>query len=207
MKERWQIERHIIGALLFEDSYPRVAHVLRPTNFSARPEINHMLVYQTIASMWPGKPIDILTVARELRLQHNVNYNGRLAQYNADVSSARHLVYWSFVLLEMDIREKFGKVVMGWKLQLSKNLEATALLQEVINYIEDHTKDIFQLVPGTIRFLNAHGLHGVAEDLQEMNDQLSERAIRIKKIDHYNRLKQQIERLESELAILSMEVA
>ena len=107
----------------------------------------------------------------------------------------------------MDIREKFGKVVMGWKLQLSKNLEATALLQEVINYIEAHTKDIFQLVPGTIRFLNAHGLHGVAEDLQEMNDQLSERAIRIKKIDHYNRLKQQIERLESELAILSMEVA
>lgn len=207
MKERLTLERSIIGALLFEDSYARVAHVLRPTNFSVTAEINHQLVFQTMASMWPHKPIDILTVCQEIRQKHGLNYSHALAQYNAGVSSARHLVYWSFVLLEMDIREKFGKVVMGWKLQLSKNLEATALLQEVINYIEDHTKDIFQLVPGTIRFLNAHGLHGVAEDLQEMNDQLSERAIRIKKIDHYNRLKQQIERLESELAILSMEVA
>lgn len=207
MKERLTLERSIIGALLFEDSYARVAHVLRPANFSVTAEINHQLVFQTMASMWPHKPIDILTVCQEIRQKHGLNYSYALAQYNASVSSARHLVYWSFVLLEMDIRGKFSKVVLDWKMQLSKDLNATALLQEVVNYIEDHTKDIFQVVPGSVRFLNAHGLSGCAEDLKEMEDQLSERAIRIKKIDHYNRLRTSLERIESELAILSLDVA
>lgn len=207
MKERLILERSIIGALLFEDSYPRVAHVLRPANFSVTAEVNHQLVYQTMASMWPHKPIDILTVCQEIRQKHGLNYSYALAQYNASVSSARHLVYWGFVLLEIDIRGKFNNVILEWKKELSKDLTAAAILQEVSNYIGDRTKDIFQLVPGTIRFLNAHGLQDCAEDLKEMEEQLNERAMRIKKIDHYNRLRMQLERIESELAILSMEVA
>ena len=63
-----ELEEVVLGALMIEnDAYPQVSEILRPESFY---EHRHQLIYAAITDLAiQQKPIDILTVAEQLRLR------------------------------------------------------------------------------------------------------------------------------------------
>ena len=61
-----ELEEAVLGALMIErDAYSQVSEILRPESFY---EHSHQLIYQAITTLaLQQKPIDILTVAEQLR--------------------------------------------------------------------------------------------------------------------------------------------
>lgn len=73
----------VLGALMIEkDAYPQVSEILRPESFY---EHRHQLIYAAITDLAiQQKPIDILTVAEQLRLRGTGGGRRTFLYYSAE---------------------------------------------------------------------------------------------------------------------------
>ena len=90
-----ELEEAVLGALMIEkDAYSLVSEILRPESFY---EHRHQLIYAAITDLAiQQKPIDILTVAEQLRSRGNLEEAGGpfyITQLSGKVASSAHIEY------------------------------------------------------------------------------------------------------------------
>ncbi|MFA6873892.1 MAG: replicative DNA helicase [Bacteroidaceae bacterium] len=97
-----ELEEVVLGALMLEtDAYPLVSEILRPESFY---EHNHQLIYRAIVELAAAqKPIDILTVTEQLRVDGNLEEVGGgfyIARLSSLVASAAHIEYHARIIAQ-----------------------------------------------------------------------------------------------------------
>ena len=97
-----EIEEAVLGALMIErDAYSIVSEILRPESFY---EHRHQLLYKAITSLaMRQKPIDILTVAEQLRSTGDLEEVGGpfyITQLSGKVASSAHIEYHARIIAQ-----------------------------------------------------------------------------------------------------------
>ena len=97
-----ELEEVVLGALMIEkDAYPQVSEILRPESFY---EHRHQLIYAAITDLAiQQKPIDILTVAEQLRLRGELEEAGGpfyITQLSGKVASSAHIEYHARIIAQ-----------------------------------------------------------------------------------------------------------
>ena len=88
-----ELEAAVLGALMIEkDAYPLISEILKPESFY---EHRHQLLYKAIQTLAIGqKPIDILTIAEQLRSTGELEEVGGpvyISQLAGKVNSSAHM--------------------------------------------------------------------------------------------------------------------
>lgn len=153
MHNRIEIEQSILGAIIYHNGYSQIAHVLSVNNFSSKNEgfNRNKEIFEIVASMYPSRPIDFISIAHEIRVKHPNDSEIMQTLHNVGhrVGGAGSIVYWAFILLQIDIADKFKYQLVEWRSKREKNLdyvEAGALKEIIENIIPD--TDIFDLIEG-----------------------------------------------------------
>ena len=97
-----ELEEAVLGALMIEkDAYSLVSEILRPESFY---EHRHQLIYAAITDLAiQQKPIDILTVAEQLRSRGNLEEAGGpfyITQLSGKVASSAHIEYHARIIAQ-----------------------------------------------------------------------------------------------------------
>lgn len=176
---RHDIERAILAAIIYCDGYVRISNILTYKNFQV---VAHADIFRCISVLYPHTPIDIITAGNELsKLDPEGGYNLLINTLSVNVSSAGNLEYWAFILLEMDITEKFRRQVSEWKIEAAGDGHKTtvAVLDEISENIGK--MDIFDLIEKVIAYFQDKGLREEEQKALAFNDQLAARVKDIKK--------------------------
>lgn len=157
MITRLYIEQSILGAIIYYNGYAQIAHILSPKNFSSKPEgfHRHAELFSVICSLYPNKPIDFITVGLEVQKQYpdNPEIMQTLCTVGHKVCSTSSIVQWAFILLQIDISEKFKSQMIAYKSLREQNLDYTEAggLKEIIEAI-DTENDIFEVIEGASKY-------------------------------------------------------
>ena len=97
-----ELEAAVLGALMIEkDAYPLISEILKPESFY---EHRHQLLYKAIQTLAIGqKPIDMLTVAEQLRSTGELEEVGGpvyIAQLAGKVNSSAHIEYHARIIAQ-----------------------------------------------------------------------------------------------------------
>ena len=97
-----ELEAAVLGALMIEkDAYPLISEILKPESFY---EHRHQLLYKAIQTLAIGqKPIDILTVAQQLRSTGELEEVGGpvyISQLAGKVNSSAHIEYHARIIAQ-----------------------------------------------------------------------------------------------------------
>ncbi len=97
-----ELEAAVLGALMIErDAYSQVSEILRPESFY---EHSHQLIYQAITTLaLQQKPIDILTVAEQLKSTGDLEQAGGafyITQLSGKVASSAHVEYHARIIAQ-----------------------------------------------------------------------------------------------------------
>ena len=97
-----ELEETVLGALMIEsDAYSQVSDILKPESFY---EHRHQLLYKAITTLaLQQKPVDILTVAEQLRSTgefEEVGGPAYIAQLTSKVASSAHIEYHARIIAQ-----------------------------------------------------------------------------------------------------------
>ncbi len=97
-----ELEEAVLGALMIEkDAYSLVSEILRPESFYER---RHQLIYAAITALaLRQEPVDILTVAQQLRSAGNLEEVGGpfyITQLSGKVASSAHIEYHARIIAQ-----------------------------------------------------------------------------------------------------------
>ena len=125
------LEEAVLGALLIDkNALSRVIDILHPEAFYKE---QHQLIYKAIGNLFgDNQPVDILTVAAELRKEGLMKQAGGeryLAQLSQKVSSGAHIEYHSRIVLQKHIQR-----------------ELVRISSEIIESAFDETTDVLELL-------------------------------------------------------------
>ncbi len=100
-----EMEQAVIGALLIErDAYFRISEILQPESFY---ESKHQVIYDAIRILYlEERPVDILTVAEQLRRTDNLEKAGGeyyLATLSRNVHSSAHIEYHARIIAQKSL--------------------------------------------------------------------------------------------------------
>lgn len=192
---RYELEDIIIGAVLVDASgYAQVADILRPGTFiSKRHLFANSTVWQAIQTAAKQGPVDIMTVTRMLYLgqpetdaAHPIQSVGwHVARYTDRVASAVNLRHHALCLFEYALREQAVAI-----LRQAANGELGDLT-ELEAFLADETRDIHQDIHRATAFLRSHGYPEVAEVMQELGVNVSERLRQMSRQSWVSYIKQQ----------------
>lgn len=183
---RIELEQAIIGAVVLETRYDQVGNILKPSNFTAKKEdthANYQLIWSTIKEQAEAdNPYDIITIANKLKQKRlpTGNYSYELALCTSQVNSGASLIEHAIILLETDIREKLVKQLMAFQAS-NRNINYRAMLQEILNHVQDPSEDIFDVVDSAEHYFAANGMKEEAEKMREFNLKVELRADQIRK--------------------------
>jgi urease gamma subunit len=189
MFERLNIEDSILGAIIYHNGYPQIAHILSPANFSDLPERQNRGLYSIICGLFPDRPIDLVSISHEIRTKHphNVALMSTLLNTGHRVCSATSIVHWASILLEIDITGKFQRQIADWRSERESNLdhvEAAALLEIFENATAG--RDIFDLIDEATRYFHHHDMQTELDGCIKLHAYLSKKFHNIKKMNSIN---------------------
>lgn len=150
---RIELEQTILGACILEDAYYQVAEVLSPQNFSSNEPYNHRLIFRTIESMYPTRPVDLVSLFHEINIPHYAAY---LATCTNQVSSAANLKYHAFILLELSMGDA---MISCLSRATDKEVSVTtkAAIHEIIDECLDRSNDILGIYDKAEEYLKSVG--------------------------------------------------
>lgn len=173
-----EIEEAILGALMIEVCYGRVAHVLRPENFSSK---KHQLIYTTISNMFPTSRIDILTVTQQLRntgLLEDAGGPWYITQLTNRVASAANIECHALILLQTDIRFKYIDLLQS--LLTNNNFALDKTIADVVETLYESSTDIFDCLEFSIELFTEKGMDEASlQSLVAFNKAVDVRTTRI----------------------------
>jgi hypothetical protein len=187
MITRLYIEQSILGAIVYHSGYAQIAHILSPKNFTSKAEgyCRNAELFSVICSLYPHKPIDFLTVGLELQKQYpnSPDVIQTLFQIGHKVCSSSSIVHWAFILLQIDISEKFKAQMVAYKSQREGNLDYTEAggLKEIIEAIETEN-DIFEVIEGAGKYFKHLNMDEELNSSIKLYQDLSKKVSNLKSI-------------------------
>lgn len=189
---RQHLEQIIIGSCLLENGYDRIAGVLNFKNFTPSNSYDHQVIFKAIEALYPCSPIDLLTVTHKI---NNQDYAYYLAECSSKVSSAAHLRYHAFILLQLSMRdvliERLNKA-NGNEFSLSTKVAINEIIDECLDYSRD-ILDIYEKAP--IHLANIGAEESLVKEITNLKIGLSEKVIKIKKQAHIDSLFANMQRI------------
>jgi hypothetical protein len=189
MHNRLKIEESILGAIIYHNSFTRIAHILSVNNFSSVAQVKNRELYSVIAGLYPSKPIDLLTVTHELHAKYPADAAIMDTMINSvhNVSSSKNIVEWAFLLLQIDITEKLKKQLSDWKSERERAMDhaATGALLEVIEQI-GLDSDVFDLIDNATAYFLSLNMEKEVDQLIQMYQHLTTKVKNIKKMNSIN---------------------
>lgn len=141
------LEEAVLGALLIDkNALSRVIDILHPEAFYKE---QHQHIYKTIEHLFgDNQPVDILTVAAELRKQGNVKLAGGesyLAQLSQKVSSGAHIEYHARIVLQKHIQRELVRI--------SSEIIESAFDEttDVLELLDDAEQKLFEVAQGNLK--------------------------------------------------------
>lgn len=183
MNTRLDIEKAILGAIIYCDGFAQIAHILSAKNFSSSPKIKHRELFAVISSMFPTKRIDMITVRQEV--ERIFPGNGIwVLKCNNYITASSNLTYWGLILLQIDVTEKFQKKLIEWKDSRDQDFDhsASGALKEIIESIVPDV-DIFDLVDGAINYFDHLGMKLEHEEAIQFSRDFLEKQRKIKQME------------------------
>jgi replicative DNA helicase len=173
MTSRLHFEIAILGACLLEQSaYPQIMDVLKAQNFTQDVNgIDHQKMYAAIQSLYPNKPITMLTVAKALP-----GYSYTIAEYTSLVSRAACIRHDAFILLEMCFRDQFIQTLRA--IGSPHKMIVMCAINELIDEALDG--DVFDMVQNASAYLASIGASDEAETILQLQSQIDSRIEQIK---------------------------
>ena len=189
MFDRLAIENSILGAIIYHNGYTQVSHILSPSNFSSLPAIENRGLYRIICGLFPDRPIDLLTIAHEIRTKfpQDVTLMSTLHNTGHKIASAANIVHWAFILLQIDITGKLHRQLAEWRAQREANhdlIEAAALMEVINNLSADG--DVFDVIEGAIRYFQHLNMQTEYKGCLQFYDDLSTKVRNTKKMNSIN---------------------
>ena len=138
-----ELEEVVLGALMIEkDAYPQVSEILRPESFY---EHRHQLIYAAITDLAiQQKPIDILTVAEQLRLRGELEEAGGpfyITQLSGKVASSAHIEYHARIIAQKFLAREL--------ISFTSNIQTKAFdeTQDVDDLMQEAEGRLFEMAP------------------------------------------------------------
>jgi len=165
--ERMHLEACILGAVILENRFSEVGDILQATSFSDwRDQANHQIIWKTLDEMYPCHAIDLVSVRHYIKQHHKLDYMHHLTWCTDQVCGTNHIISHSLLLTELNIRSRFGELILALAGD-AKGPYAAALL-EVSNETEDPDLDIFDIVENTPSYLM--DMDAPPEDIERLQD-------------------------------------
>lgn len=169
---RLQIEHSIIGSLaMFKESYP-IFRILRPKNFS---HIPYREIYTVMLNMIPHTPIDLITLSDRMEYVKGESYDELILSCTREVLSHEHSVFWAFLLLEFDIRDKIIKALTPKK--------DNEIVSVVLKHISNRKNDLFKAIADSIELFKDNDMATYVEFMQTVYDGVDKKVIEMKRDD------------------------
>jgi len=189
MFDRLEIENSILGAIIYCNGYAQVAHILAPSNFSSLPAIENRGLYTVISGLFPDRPIDVLTIAHEIKTKfpQDVTLMSTLHNTGHKVASAANIVHWAFILLQIDITGKLHRQLAEWRAEREADhdlIEAAALMEVINNLTAD--EDVFDVIEGAIRYFQHLNMQREFDACMQFYHDLSTKVKNTKKMNSIN---------------------
>lgn len=161
-----EFEETVLGALMLEkDAIHTVIDILKPESFYTEA---HEKIFSAILKLsLEHKPIDIHTVAQQLRIEDEIDLVGGafyLAQLTNKVASTAHLEYHSRIIAQKHIQRELIRV--GAEIQTRAFQEA----DDVSDMLDQAEQDLFNIAEGNIKKEVSRidaVLHKAIEQIQE----------------------------------------
>ncbi|HEX8607318.1 MAG TPA: hypothetical protein VF679_01615 [Pedobacter sp.] len=188
MITRLYIEQSILGAIVYYNGYAQIAHILSPKNFTSKSEgfIRNAELFSVICSLYPHKPIDFITIGLEVQKRYpgNPEIMQTLCTVGHKVCSTSSIVQWAFILLQIDISEKFKAQMVSYRSQREINLDHTEAggLKEIIEAI-DSENDIFEVIEGANKYFKHLNMDEELDNSIKLYQDLSRKISSLKSIN------------------------
>lgn len=208
MTSRQDIERYVLGCLLMDAAaMAEVVDVLKPNNFQSRLGlfrtkrfegfgVTHANVFECMLRLYPSRSVNIMSVAAELQIEHEVLDYGLLRYMVMDLTDTvgSTVVVWeyAFILVQESIRQ----AITGWvnkKLDEAQRMvvdlitvDATdpRILRELdfaqIRHRLQQMPDVFDQVDALRTFFTSYGYAEELAELEEMADNINARTRQIR---------------------------
>lgn len=186
-------EEAILGACLLENSFYKVADVLSYKNFTANPPMapNHQVIWQVMATLYPNRPIDILSVLAKLPR----DYTSHVLNLSNKVCQSANIRYHALCLLEIDFREKYVDMLQRWNIENQTNLTLATAVRDVTDEVLDYSNDVFQTLEKAFQYLRKFDDEELNETVLTFMKQIDSRIVRLKQQAQVDTLFFTIERL------------
>ncbi|MFD2163703.1 DnaB-like helicase N-terminal domain-containing protein [Paradesertivirga mongoliensis] len=189
MLSRTYIERAILGACLYCDGFPQVAHILSAKNFISSAEHKSRELFEVMASLYPHTPIDLVTVSAKYKQMHPVESEQMLMHWifetaNEKVNANANVISWAFTLLQLDINNKFRAKLQEWRevrIANHDHVEAASLLE--ILEASNEPETVFDMVENAMAYFEHHNMEEELEGTRELFGQVSDKCRNIKKVE------------------------
>lgn len=143
--DRNLVETSIVATCIYVPAaYGAICHILKPANFEKK---THREAMSAIEEVWP-EPIDVLSILAKNPLLKTWYFS------QVQVLPNSNLVYHAFQLLQVDITDKFVKLLATLCIEhREENKVAVAAITECINSIQKDGEDIFTMIEATEEYL------------------------------------------------------
>lgn len=183
MTSRIHFEIAILGSCILEQSaYPQVMDILKPQNFSPMDLsknlfFDHQKMYGAIESLYPHKPINLITAAHALP-----DHASAFAEYISYVSRAACIKHNAFMLLEFNIRDGFIQLLNTTLETLRKPHQYNTFTAAALSEIRDEALngDIFEIIEKAEEFLLQINANQEARQVKQFAAQIDKRIEQIK---------------------------
>ena len=135
------LEEAVLGALMVEgDAFSEISEILRPESFYKH---EHQLIFQAISSLaMQQHPVDILTVAEELRKKGNLEEVGGpfyITQLSGKVASSANIVYHAKIIAQ--------KYLARQLITFTSNIQTKAFdeMQDVEDLMQEAEGKLFEI--------------------------------------------------------------
>ncbi len=142
-----EMEQAVIGALLIErEAYFKICEILKPESFY---EPKHQLIYEAIRQLYlEERPVDILTVADQLRKTDNLEKSGGeyyLVTLSRNVHSSAHIDYHSRIIAQ----KALARNLISYASNITtKAFDAT---QDVAELMQEAQGELFEMAKNNLK--------------------------------------------------------
>jgi hypothetical protein len=186
---RQSLESSIIYEALYSShGFTEMGNLLKHTNFIYGPEIAegkrlNTIVWQCIEEMFPQEPINLVTITKKIKSKYNKNVGSELTSYTDLINCGSNRPYFCLMLLEMDLRAKFIKLLEKLYNNIDHNYEVKSDLLKIIDHAKNETNDIFQSIAEVEDYFSKFEVYETElEEVKQFKSNINARVAEIKRM-------------------------
>lgn len=178
------LETSILGAIILNGNCGTVAEAMQFLtfkNFGTYADFDNKTLFKCICEMYPNQSIDLLTVAAEMKLKYKINCNIYLSNLTNRIASTTHVISHCAYLLQLDLTEKFCKLLNDLSANNVIPIEERLLIANCEKEILESGLDILDAIPAFIKMAQIKNISKLAiTHAEKFNDSVNAKCSNIR---------------------------